>query len=248
MILFDITIPANVKAVFLMLAKIISFDFIEADQLSFIIGLDGPTKQEAFAPQFSEASFESTNALWNLGLSGLILVLLPFITIIAYTLIRILEKLKRGAKITLLLRKTFIFSFPIRIFLELSLDLYICLFINIQHLRFENNIEFVSSYFSLIAVIILTPLPIIIHVFLTKYHSYLRSKKITILWGSFYKEYYIEDKANISSPMIFLLRRLIFSIIACYLTDFPSVQVFMFFVVQTFYYVYFFYNLPYSNR
>eukprot|EP00347_Sterkiella_histriomuscorum_P006786 403351437 len=148
--LLQINVPANLYYFFLLVVGSLKFDYLFSSTLiqdSFNIKDNYPSYDE----NFKNFGYDSSLAIQNMGFNTFILLMSPFLVVLTLTFIVFSKFIPKIEKFADFLQRLFVFSFPIRLFIESYLNIALSSLINLHFLSLEGSYgEGLSSIISLI--------------------------------------------------------------------------------------------------
>ena len=134
-------------------------------------------------------------------------------------------------KIYIWLYKKLMFSYFIRFYLEIYLELSLCCIINLNYLVFYNAASICGSLVSLIAIVLVTIGPIWILIFLERNKNKLIKVDKIQLFGSLFEDVKTKSFLSRHERTIFLIRRLIFVLVMTFINHYYIFQIIILMVI-----------------
>eukprot|EP00347_Sterkiella_histriomuscorum_P022303 403330958 len=242
--LLEITVPPNLYYFFLLVVGSLKFDYLFSEFL--IEELFGVKDNEvAYNDTFRNFGYDSSLFISNLGFTTFLLFLSSIfvgIAIVIQLISLLLVKLQRLASI---LNQYSMVSFPIRLFIECYLNLYLSAMINMYTLNFrKNGGESFSSLMAIIFFIVCSVAPL----FLAFKGCKMSVEEIKD--NRYLKPFFEELKLNqVISKMyyvLYFLRRIVFVMSMMYFHDYAYLQIIIFQMMSLFQLIYLIHIRPFE--
>ena len=219
--------PANAGIYFNCLMQIAAFDFWETEEFYSEV-LDG-YETEPYTKNFGIIGFESMWFLNNMGLMGIVLLLVPLIFLIRPLLARCGDNVFVD-RFRVFLKKNLFWSFFIRLMTEGYIIITLCIAINFNRLKWNHPWDSFNSSLTIIVATGMLLLPIRLIYSLHKHKDKLANKYFKQRLGSAYEEMRtnIEGNGLIKVVGYYFLRRLLLAMTVVLLEEVLVIQFFNF--------------------
>jgi len=223
--LTSVAYPANASLFNSYFLTIATFDVLPTDDINayFFTFHDG----EPIAKNFEDFGYEKRNFIQNLGsiyyffpLVAIWLLLLVLLKLLA------LSGFSGPQKWYLWLKNKLFWNFLLRLLIESYLELHLSSTINAANLYWSSNSgDWLASLTTLPVAFVVNAFPIWLFMFLRRNHERLSEEEFKARFGATYEGLVTESKTFIGHPLIFILRRMLFSFMVVLIRDLTFLQI-----------------------